>query len=106
MKALGKCRFFVWQVLHRKIWTLERLLHHDLPNSGPCILCSQEYESVNHLLLACVYTREVWFKILRRCGWQGLVPTVDDCLIEWWLRSRKVVHKPRRKAFNSLFILV
>jgi hypothetical protein len=42
-------------------------------------------ESVYHLLLACVYSREVWFKVLRRCGWQGLAPSMDDCLIEWWL---------------------
>jgi hypothetical protein len=77
VKAPGKCRFFMWQVLHRKIWTSEWLLRHDLPNSGPCILCAPESESVDHMLLACVYSTEVWFKVLRRCGWQGLAPTMD-----------------------------
>jgi hypothetical protein len=104
--APGKCRFFAWQVLHMKIWTSERLLRHGLPNSSPCILCNQESEMVNHLLLACVYSREVWFKVLRRCGWQGLPPSMDDCLIEWCLQSRKVIQKSRHRAFGSLFILV
>jgi hypothetical protein len=100
-KTPGKCRFFV-----RKIWTSEQLLRHGLPNNGPCILCSQESETMDHLLLVCVYSREVWFKVLRRCGWQGLVPSMNDCLIEWWLQSRKLVQKPRHKALDSMFILV
>jgi hypothetical protein len=77
-KASGKCRFFAWQVLHWKIWTSEWLLCHGLPNSGPCILCAQEDETVDHLLLTCVYSREVWFKVLRRCGWQRLAPSMHD----------------------------
>jgi hypothetical protein len=58
------------------------------------------------LLLSCVYSREVWFKCLRRCRWQHLAPSVEDCLIPWWLHARKSVAKARRKAFDTLVILI
>jgi hypothetical protein len=46
------------------------------------------------------------FKTLHRCGWQGIAPTADDTFVDWWLQVRKVVHKPRHKAFDYLSILV
>jgi hypothetical protein len=57
------------------------------------------------LWITCPYAREVWFKALRRCGWQGLTPTMTDCFTEWWLRSRKRIPKERRKAFDFFVIL-
>jgi hypothetical protein len=38
---------------------------HDLNNHGPCALCSQEVEIINHLFVGCSYSREVWVKSLR-----------------------------------------
>jgi hypothetical protein len=49
---------------------------------------------------------EVWYKVLRRCGWQTLSPAPHDHFTEWWLRSRKRVVKPHRRAFGSLTICV
>jgi hypothetical protein len=31
--------------------------------------------------------------------WQHFFPSVDDTLADWWLRSRKFVHKSRRRCF-------
>lgn len=93
-------------MIHGRAWTSERLQRHGLLNHGPCALCSQCPELLDHLLLTCVYSGEVWFKTLRRCGWQSLVPAAADFSIQWWLRSRKMVQKARRKSFDSLFILV
>ncbi|OEL20202.1 hypothetical protein BAE44_0018778 [Dichanthelium oligosanthes] len=61
---------------------------------------------VDHLLLQCVFSREVWFRSLRRLGWSQLAPTPVDSLTVWWLRSRKKVVKVRRKAFDSLCFLI
>jgi hypothetical protein len=41
-----------------------------------------------------------------KCGWQQLTPNADDKLRDWWLQSRKVVPKARRKAFDSLSFMV
>jgi hypothetical protein len=40
------------------------------------------------------------------CGWALLTPRADDVLIEWWLRSGKLVTKPRRPAFDSVCFLI
>jgi hypothetical protein len=74
-RAPNQCRFYIWLVLLGRCWTSERLQHHGLCNNGPCVQCSQETESLDHLLAQCVFSREVWFRVLQRCGWQHLSPT-------------------------------
>jgi hypothetical protein len=82
--------------------------HHGLRNNSPCALFGQWDESINHLVLGCVYSREIWFHSLWRCGWHMQTPLVDDRLVAWWLRTCKMVPKARRNAFefDSLWLLV
>jgi hypothetical protein len=102
----NKCHFFCWLVLHGRCWTSDHLQRHGLSNNGPCALSSQHAETIDHLLVSYVFSREVWFRVFRRCGWQNLVPGLDDLFINWWLRCRKRVIKDRQKCFDSLIILV
>jgi hypothetical protein len=67
--APGKCRFFLWSVLHGRTWTSERLFRHGLRDDDSCALCNQGPETVDHLLTGCIFSREFWFKFLRRYGW-------------------------------------
>ncbi|GJN34056.1 hypothetical protein PR202_gb22693 [Eleusine coracana subsp. coracana] len=105
-RAPNKCRFFFWTLLHGRCWTAARLYRHGLRDNNICALCSQEAEDIDHLFLSCVYSREFWFKILRRCGWQLLTPMAQDCLVDWWLHNRKRIPKPRRRCFDSITILI
>jgi hypothetical protein len=89
-----------------RVWTSERLQRHGLQNSGPCALCSQAREDIHHFFLGCVYSREVWFHLLRRLGLQRLTPSSQRRLDDWWLRSRKLVTKSRRRGFDSMVVLV
>jgi hypothetical protein len=80
-----------------------------LPNHDNCALCSQEEETLDHLLVRCVYSQEVWFRIFRSQGWQALILGGQDTTIEWWLASRKRVHKScpdSRAKFDSIFALL
>jgi hypothetical protein len=43
-----------------------------------CTFCCQEEETINHQLVGCSYARVVWFKVLKSCGWQGLMPGYGD----------------------------
>jgi hypothetical protein len=104
--APNKCKMFIWLILQDRVWTLEWLQRHSLDNHRPCMLCSQCVESIDHLVMGCSYSREVRFKTFRRCSWQQLTPASGDGFINWWLRSRKKVGKPRRKASDTLIILV
>ncbi|OEL37464.1 hypothetical protein BAE44_0001517, partial [Dichanthelium oligosanthes] len=106
VKAPNEYRFFFWLVLHDRCWTSDRLHRHGLRNNASCAFCCQHDESIDHLLLGCVFSREVWFQTLLRAGWQHLVPALEDSLPNWWLLARKKVTKMRRKTFDSLCLLL
>ncbi|TVU01717.1 hypothetical protein EJB05_52816, partial [Eragrostis curvula] len=99
-QAPNNCRFFFWL-------TLNRQLRHKLKNDDTCAFCAQEPETLDHLLLHCVHSRETWFRVLRRLALNHLAPSVDEPpFVEWWLRSRKRVPKELRPGFNTLTVLV
>jgi hypothetical protein len=77
---------------------------HWLSNHEP--LCSQGTETIDHLLLGCAFSREVWFKSIRRWNWQHLTPPQDASFAEWWIQVWKQVANGRRKAFDSLVVPV
>jgi hypothetical protein len=106
VKAPNEYCFFMWLVHHGRFWTSECLQRYGLRNNGPCALCQQQAETLDHLIVACVFSRETWFKILWRCGWQHLTPTPTDLAVSWWIDARKRVSKPHRQAFDSLVLLV
>jgi len=62
--APGKCKFFMWLVAHNRCWTADRLAKNGLAHPEKCPLCDQEEETINHLLLSCVFARQTWFEIL------------------------------------------
>jgi hypothetical protein len=105
-KAPNNCRFFVWLVLLGRCWTTDRLHRRGLRSNSTCILCCQGIETIDHILVQCVFTCEVWFKGLRRFGWQTLAPMQGVSYAAWWMASRKRVLKGRRRAFDSLCVLI
>jgi hypothetical protein len=74
--------------------------------SDDCALCAQEVEALDHLLLGCVHNRETWFRIMHYYGMQHLTSKEELPFFEWWLGTRKQVHKLQRKGFDSLALLV
>jgi hypothetical protein len=58
IRAPQKCIFFAWTVLHKRCWTLARLLRHGLTDSDSCSFCDQAVESIDHLLLRCPYIKK------------------------------------------------
>jgi hypothetical protein len=72
--APPKCRFFLWLVAHKKCWTADRLEKRGLDHPERCPLCDQERETIDHLLVNYVFSRECWFLLLRQFGLQGLAP--------------------------------
>jgi hypothetical protein len=70
-------------------------------------MCDQHNENVNHLLVSCLFAREVWFRTVSLVGLQRCVPRPDDLdLQEWWCSALSLVPKSDRKGFNSLVMLV
>jgi hypothetical protein len=105
-RAHNKCYFFVWLVLHGRCWMSDRLFRHGLQTYKDCVLCNQSPKDLDHLILTCSFNREVWFKVLCRCVLQRLSPSPGEAFAAWWITIRKQVPKARRKAVDSLIILV
>ena len=53
--APGKCKFFMWTAAHKKCWTAECLAKKGLPHPALCPLCDQVEETLDHLLVSCVF---------------------------------------------------
>jgi hypothetical protein len=99
----------MWLVAHGRCWTTNRLTKKGLPHPQKCLLCDQE-ETLNHLLVSCVFSREDWFHIMRSVRLQQLAPSHENSSFEdWWEGVTTVpvgpAYKGLHKGLNSLIIL-
>jgi hypothetical protein len=70
-----------------------------------CPLCDQEDETIDHLLISCVFVRQFWFAFLSQVNLQGISPQPNDrSFLDWWRRSNLVIVDTTR-GLNLMFIL-
>jgi hypothetical protein len=104
--APSKCRFFVWLVAHNRCWTADRLARRGLPHPERCPLCDQAMETIDHLLVLCVFAREFWFRLFSQIGLQVYSPQPTEISFHnWWERVSNAASEVLRKGINSLIIL-
>ena len=68
----------MWTVAHNQCLTADRLAKRGLNHPPKFPLCSQDGETIDHLLVFCVFIRQFWFNILQLFGLQIIAPQVDD----------------------------
>ncbi|XP_073367930.1 uncharacterized protein [Aegilops tauschii subsp. strangulata] len=80
------CKIFMWLAIQYRIWTSDRRLRHGLQDAiSPCYLCDQDEDAVDHLLVKCVISRQVWHMALSRTRLgPSLAPNANDILEHWW----------------------
>jgi hypothetical protein len=101
-----KCHFFQWLVAHNKCWTADRLEKRGMNHPIRCPLCDQEPESIDHLLVSCVFSRVFWYNLLRKFGLHSVSPQqVETSFFGWWERSSAQVLSMRKKGLDSLIAL-
>jgi hypothetical protein len=105
-RAPPSCKVFFWLAILNHCWTSDRLQRHSLQNIGLCVLCDQHQETIQHLIIGCVFAWEVWFTLLRKTGRQQLVLGADSPLVDWWLASRKRIIKEERRGFDTFVLLI
>jgi hypothetical protein len=104
--APPKCRFFLWLAAHKHCWTADRLARRGLPHPDKCPFCDQEDESIDHLLISCVFSRQVWYYVLRQVGLHSLAPQPTDLVFDdWWEKATATTSGMSKKGLNSLIIL-
>lgn len=99
-----RVKIFLWLTFKRKHWTADRRARHGLPATDAYYLCDQEAETIDHLIIRCPFTREIWHFVLQVVGLQ--LPPGAHTTIAWWRRVRRLADGPRRKGLDSLFALV
>ena len=58
--SIPKVDLFCWNVVHRSILTTENLRKRGLEGPSRCSLCKKDEENIDHLLLSCTFSKEVW----------------------------------------------
>ena len=96
----------MWLVAHNRCWTADRLAKRGLAHLEKFTLCDQEGETINHLLLSCVFVRLTRFEILQGFGLQVLAPKLEDSFEDWWHKVNDKVSGQVQKGLNSLIILM
>jgi hypothetical protein len=85
-----------------RCWTEDHLAKRNLPHPAACVHCDQDGETIQHVLISCVYAREVWHAVLRKIGLGPVVPQPTKTRFSsWWCAAVKQVPKEMRKGFNS-----
>lgn len=101
-----KCKFFVWLAIYNRCWTADRLAKRGLPHRDACPLYDQADEMIQHILVSCVFSRQVWSLVLQRLGFSSTLPNQDTRKFSsWWSRTVKGLQKNEKKGLNSLVIL-
>jgi hypothetical protein len=99
-----RVRFFLWLTLRRQHWTADRRARHGLEAKDACFLCDQAPETIDHIVVACPYTRELWHHILQALHLQLPAGTASSLI--WWRRIRVLASGQWRKGLDTLFALV
>lgn len=105
-KAPLKCKFHMWLVSRKRIWTADRLAKRGLPHHDRCVMCDTVPEDCNHLFTGCVVANIIWNSTLQWANLQAGGPTPDRDLAAWWNLARNEHEGDNRKKLDSLCILV
>jgi hypothetical protein len=104
--APAKCHFFLWLVAHNKCWTADHLARRGLPHPEKCPLCDQHDETINHILVSCVFARQFWYILFQQVGLHALAPQPSDSSFDgWWEKASSAANGETKKGLNSLIIL-
>jgi hypothetical protein len=75
--APPRCKFFIWLATLNRCWAADNLARRGLGHPKRCPFCDQQ-EETTHLLVGCVFAREVWFRVLSKVGMQCRAPGTND----------------------------
>jgi hypothetical protein len=87
-RAPPNCKVFLWLASRNRCWTADRLSRRGLPHPAACPFCDQSTETLDHLLMGCVLSRDVWATCLRWWGKLHWMPKLDSSFVAWLQEKR------------------
>lgn len=61
IKVIPRIKMFLWRACTESLPTRVKLWQRKCMDDPRCILCGEEEESLNHLMLRCIVTRPIWY---------------------------------------------
>jgi hypothetical protein len=90
-----------WLANKNRCWTADRLRRRRLQCNQCCPLCDQAPETLQHILIACPFSKEVWHEILHWLRIPCQPPNNEPTLNDWWLTARQTTPKVMRKGLAT-----
>ena len=82
------------------------MIKRGLPHPIRCPLCDQQQETIDNLLLNCVFAREFWFHVLSKVNLQSLSPRLHNWgFMAWWEWVSMQISGIAQKGISSMIIL-
>ncbi|CAN0863006.1 Putative ribonuclease H protein At1g65750, partial [Linum grandiflorum] len=79
-----KIQTFCWKVFHKRIATSDNLQKRGFSLSNWCVLCHNDMESVDHIMLQCNFMASIWIKICSALSIYGpLLEDTRDFIRSW-----------------------
>jgi hypothetical protein len=80
--APPRFKFFIWLASLNRCWAADRLAQRGMVRHDKCLFCNQQEETVQHILLSCVFSRNIWWQVLCKVGLQYLAPGPEDMIFQ------------------------
>ena len=102
-----KCKFFLWLAINNWCWTANRLAKRRQPHQPACPFCDQAEETIQHILISCVFTQQVWTLVFQKLPMATLAPPADATrFFRWWDRGRTPSETPSKRFARGLIPLL
>jgi hypothetical protein len=93
-------------VSQNKCRTADHLARCGLDHPEKCLLCDQDEETIDHLLISSVFARQFWFNLLQQVHIQQLAPQLGaTSFMDWWRSAHERSTRLIQKGSNSLVVL-
>ncbi|XP_055962303.1 uncharacterized protein LOC130015686 [Mercurialis annua] len=100
---IPRCSFITWIALHNRLMTKDKLKRWNIINEDTCSMCNGHRESRNHLLFECIFSKDVWKRVLEmlRINRNGFNWNREVVFFTRRACGRSEEAKKRRRAFTA-----
>lgn len=97
----------MWLACQHRLWTSDRRARHGLQDApSPCYTCLQDEDNTDHILMQCVYAREVWHTCFSSWRFTIHTPDANATSLQWWLQQRSRFRGKAKRSVDSVVILI
>jgi hypothetical protein len=78
-----RVKLFSWLDVRRRHWIADQRRRYGLDMHNTCLLCDQETETIDYIMVTCSFSRQVWCGVRAALGeTHQLLPS--DSIVDWW----------------------